>query len=70
MINGIGAVCTGIVALVVVVSKFTKGAWIPAVLIPVMVVAFLAIAQPLPEGAVPPSRSSPGTSPDATRTPS
>ena len=31
------------VALVVVVSKFTEGAWIPAVLIPAMVVAFRLI---------------------------
>ena len=30
-INAVGAVATGIVALVVVVSKFTIGAWIPAV---------------------------------------
>jgi len=42
-INGLGSVCTGVVALVVVVSKFAKGAWIPAVLIPVMVVGFKAI---------------------------
>ena len=34
---------TGIVAIVVVVSKFSKGAWIPAVLIPLMVVIFKAI---------------------------
>ena len=34
---------TGIVAIVVVVSKFSKGAWIPAVLIPLMVVVFKAI---------------------------
>ena len=33
-INGVGCVATGVVALVVVVSKFTEGAWIPAVLIP------------------------------------
>lgn len=44
IINGVGAACTGMVALVVVVSKFAKGAWIPAVLIPVMVVAFKSIA--------------------------
>jgi amino acid transporter len=42
-INGLGAVCTGVVALVVVVSKFSKGAWIPAVLIPVAVLMFKAI---------------------------
>jgi amino acid transporter len=44
-INAIGAFATGVVALVVVVSKFTEGAWIPAVLIPVLVLAFRAIAR-------------------------
>ena len=43
VINGVGCVATGIVALVVVVSKFTEGAWIPAVLIPALVVGFRAI---------------------------
>ena len=44
-INGIGAVTTGLIASVVVVSKFTEGAWIPAVLIPVMVLGFRAIGR-------------------------
>jgi amino acid transporter len=43
VINGIGCVATGIVALVVVVSKFTEGAFIPAILIPAMVFGFRAI---------------------------
>jgi amino acid transporter len=34
VVNGIGAAATGIVLLVVVVSKFTIGAWVPVVLIP------------------------------------
>jgi amino acid transporter len=42
-INAVGCFATAIVALVVVVSKFTEGAWIPAVLIPAMVVAFRAV---------------------------
>ncbi len=42
-INGIGCVATGLVATVVVVSKFTEGAWIPAVLIPALVFAFRLI---------------------------
>lgn len=42
-INAFGALCTGAVALIVVVTKFTTGAWIPAVVIPVMVVGFRAI---------------------------
>ena len=31
VVNGVGCVATGVVAVVVVVSKFTEGAWIPAV---------------------------------------
>ncbi len=42
-INAVGTVATATVAIVVVVSKFTEGAWIPAVLIPAMVVAFRAV---------------------------
>jgi len=41
--NAVGAVATGIVAIVVVTSKFTQGAWIPAVLIPIIVMVFLRI---------------------------
>jgi amino acid transporter len=44
-INAIGAVTTGIIAIIVVVSKFTQGAWIPAVLIPFMVLFFYAIGK-------------------------
>ncbi len=45
VVNGVGCVATGVVATVVVVSKFTEGAWIPAVLIPALVVVFRAIAR-------------------------
>jgi amino acid transporter len=45
VINAIGALCTGAVALVVVVTKFAVGAWIPAVVIPLMVFGFKAIAK-------------------------
>lgn len=41
--NLVGAVATGIVLMVVVVSKFTIGAWIPAVLIPCIVAVFSSI---------------------------
>ena len=44
-INAIGAAATGLIALVVVVSKFTEGAWIPAALIPIMVLAFRGIGK-------------------------
>ena len=63
LINGVGCVRHGVVALVVVVSKFTEGAWIPAVLIPLMVVVFRAIDTPLPQGRATPCRSSRATSP-------
>jgi amino acid transporter len=42
-INGIGAIATGVVLLVVVVSKFTIGAWVPVVLIPLIVVVLKAV---------------------------
>jgi hypothetical protein len=44
-INLIGAIATGFIALVVVVSKFTEGAWIPAALIPILVLAFRGIGR-------------------------
>jgi len=44
-INAVGCLATATVALVVVISKFTEGAWIPAVLIPAMVIAFRAVAK-------------------------
>ncbi|HEY0520665.1 MAG TPA: APC family permease [Ilumatobacteraceae bacterium] len=44
-INALGAASTGAVALVVVISKFTEGAWVPAALIPLMVFAFRAIGK-------------------------
>jgi len=44
-INAIGAVTTGLIAVIVVVSKFTEGAWIPAFLIPIMVTSFRAVGR-------------------------
>jgi amino acid transporter len=43
VINGTGAVCTAIVLTIVIVSKFTVGAWIPVVLIPLIVLLFKGI---------------------------
>jgi hypothetical protein len=43
--NAVGAVATGVVAIVVVTSKFTEGAWIPAALIPLIVAVFLMIGR-------------------------
>jgi amino acid transporter len=42
-INGLGAVATGLVLLVVIESKFTHGAWIIMLLIPVLVGMFGAV---------------------------
>jgi amino acid transporter len=39
-VNGLGATATALVLVVVLVSKFTAGAWIPTVVIPALVVAF------------------------------
>jgi hypothetical protein len=44
-INGLGAITTGLVAIVVVVSKFVEGAYIPALLIPILVVIFRSIGR-------------------------
>ena len=42
-INGIGAVVTGVVLIVVIVAKFEQGAWITLVVIPVLVSLLLSI---------------------------
>jgi hypothetical protein len=44
-INAVGAVTTGVVLAVVVISKFTIGAWIPAVLIPIIVIGLKSIGR-------------------------
>ena len=44
-INSIGAFTTGLIAVIVVVSKFTEGAWIPALLIPILVTSFRAVGR-------------------------
>ncbi|MGB8861064.1 MAG: APC family permease [Ilumatobacteraceae bacterium] len=44
-INLVGAITTGLIAVIVVVSKFTEGAWIPAALIPIMVFFFYSIGK-------------------------
>ncbi len=42
-INAVGAVVTGVVTLVIAISKWSMGAWIVAVVIPAFVVVFLRI---------------------------
>src|SRR5437773_5198921 len=44
LINGVGAVATGLVALIVASMKFLEGAWIVVVLIPLLVLLFTGIS--------------------------
>jgi amino acid transporter len=43
IINGFGAVCTAVVALVFAMTKFQDGAWVVLILLPLMVMAFSLI---------------------------
>ncbi|MBO0784410.1 MAG: amino acid permease, partial [Ktedonobacteraceae bacterium] len=43
IINGVGALATLLVAMIIAVTKFAEGAWIVVVLIPLLVLLFLAI---------------------------
>ena len=42
-INGIGALATGIVVIVIGISKFVEGAWITVLMIPALVAGFLQV---------------------------
>jgi len=52
VINGIGAVATGIVTLIVGITKFTIGAWVPIVVVPAIIMMFKAIKRHYAELAV------------------
>jgi amino acid transporter len=43
VINAVGATATFIVALIVAITKFTKGAWVPIVVVPLVIMLFKAI---------------------------
>jgi amino acid transporter len=43
LVNGLGAVATGITVIVVLVAKFAEGAWVTLLLIPVLLVAMVSI---------------------------
>jgi hypothetical protein len=43
VVNGIGAVATGITLLIVLVAKFTAGAWITAILVPCLMITMSAV---------------------------
>ncbi|MEO5678966.1 MAG: APC family permease [Acidimicrobiales bacterium] len=45
VINGIGAVATFIVLLIVASTKFTSGAWVPIVVVPIVMTAFIFVAK-------------------------
>jgi hypothetical protein len=42
-INGVGAVATGLTLVIVLVAKFTEGAWITAILVPVLILTMSAV---------------------------
>ena len=43
VVNGAGALATGVVAIVIGVTKFTHGAWIVVIVIPILVATFIAM---------------------------
>src|SRR5882724_13227966 len=43
LVNGVGAIATGVVAAIVIVTKFAAGAWLVIVAIPLLVLAFYGI---------------------------
>jgi hypothetical protein len=45
VINGIGAICTGIVAVIFAVAKFALGAWLIIIVIPILVAGMLFIGR-------------------------
>ncbi|MGH9023998.1 MAG: hypothetical protein ACRDV9_13020, partial [Acidimicrobiia bacterium] len=44
-INGVGATATFIVMMIVAITKFTKGAWVPIVVVPLIIALFKAIGR-------------------------
>jgi amino acid transporter len=44
-VNGTGAVATGITTIVVLVAKFTSGAWVTALLVPTLILLMVGIKQ-------------------------
>ncbi len=42
-VNGLGAICTAVTLVVVLVSKFTEGAWVTVLLIPAVLVVFVGV---------------------------
>jgi amino acid transporter len=44
-VNGTGAIATGITTIIVLVAKFTSGAWVTALLVPTLILLMVAIKQ-------------------------
>lgn len=42
-LNGLGAFATGVTTCIVLVTKFTSGAWITAILVPLLILAMMAV---------------------------
>jgi amino acid transporter len=42
-VNGLGAICTAVTLLVVLVSKFTEGAWVTVMLVPALLALFTGV---------------------------
>jgi amino acid transporter len=45
LVNGLGALATGVTLSVVIVAKFVEGAWVMTLLIPALLAAFLMVAR-------------------------
>src|SRR5439155_12888353 len=43
VVNGVGAVATSIVLLIVAITKFAKGAWVPIAVVPLIILMFVSI---------------------------
>jgi amino acid transporter len=43
IINGVGAIATGVTLIVVLIAKFTEGAWITAILVPALMITMIAV---------------------------
>jgi amino acid transporter len=44
-VNGTGAIATGITTIIVLIAKFTSGAWVTALLIPTLILLMVAVKQ-------------------------
>ena len=44
-VNGLGAVATGITTIIVLIAKFTSGAWVTALLIPTLILLMVGVKQ-------------------------